>query len=186
MARLIYVTIMSLDGYIADEHGNFDWFAPDDVEHGFINDLVRPIGTHLYGRRMYELMTVWETDPSLTAGSPVTRDFAGIWQAAEKIVYSRTLTTVSTARTRIEHDFDPVELRRMKATAQRDMMVGGSHLASHAIKAGLVDEYNLFIAPVVLGAGNQALPNDVRMKLELEAERRFESGMVYLQYRAGA
>ena len=184
MARLICLATMSLDGYIADEHGNFDWTDPGDAQHAFINDLVRPIGTHLYGRRMYEVMTVWETDRSLAAQSPITRDFAEIWQAADKIVYSKTLSTASTARTRIEREFDPEEVRRMKATARRDMVVGGSHLASHAIKAGLVEEYNLFIAPMVVGAGNQALPNDIRLNLELEAERRFERGMVYLQYRA--
>ena len=183
MARLIYLAITSLDGYIADEDGNFDWAAPDEEVHTFINDLERPVGTYLYGRRMYEVMVVWETDPTLAEQSPVTRDFAQMWQAGEKIVYSKTLEQASSARTRIERDFDPDAIRQMKAQAGRDIAVGGPDLASQAIKAGLVDEYQLFVAPIVVGGGKQSLPNNVRLELELLEERRFGNGMVYLHYR---
>jgi dihydrofolate reductase len=183
MAKLIYSAIASLDGYIADERGNFDWAAPDEEVHSFINDLERPVGTYLYGRRMYEVMAPWESDPNLTTGSPVTREFAAIWQAADKIVYSRTLETADTARTRIERDFDPDAVRRLKASAERDLTVGGPHLAAQALQAGLVDECQLFLAPMIVGGGNQALPNHLRLPLELLDERRFGSGMVYLRYR---
>ena len=183
MAKLIYSAIASLDGYIADERGNFDWAAPDEEVHKFINDLERPVGTCLYGRRMYEVMAPWESDPALTTGSPITREFAAIWQAADKIVYSRTLETADTARTRIERDFDPDAVRRLKASAERDLTVGGPHLAAQALQAGLVDEYQLFLAPMIVGGGNQALPDHLRLPLELLDERRFGSGMVYLRYR---
>ena len=183
MARLIYLAITSLDGYIADEDGNFDWAAPDEEVHTFINDLERPVGTYLYGRRMYEVMVVWETDPTLAEQSPVTRDFARIWQASEKIVYSKTLEQASSARTRIERDFDPDAIRQMKAQAGSDIAVGGPDLASQAIKAGLVDEWQLFVVPIVVGGGKQSLPNNVRLKLEVLDERRFGNGMVYLHYR---
>ena len=182
MSKLIYSAIASLDGYVADADGNFDWAVPDEEVHTFINDLERPLGTYLYGRRMYETI-VWETDPTLADQSPVMRDFAEIWQAADKIVYSKTLETVSTARTRIERDFDPEAVRQMKALAGRDLIVGGPELAAQAIKAGLVDEYHLFIVPIVVGGGKQSLPNDVRLQLELVDERRFGNGMVYLKYR---
>jgi dihydrofolate reductase len=183
VAKLIYSTIASLDGYIEDEDGSFDWAVPDEEVHAFVNDLVRPVGTYLYGRRMYEMMVGWETDPSLAEHSPLMRDFADIWQAADKVAYSKTLETVSTSKTRIERDFDPEAVRRMKASAGRDIFVSGPDLAAHAFKAGLVDECHLFLAPIVVGGGKRSLPDDVRMKLELLEERRFEGGMVYLRYR---
>jgi dihydrofolate reductase len=183
MAKLIYSAIASLDGYIADEDGNFDWAVPDEEVHAFINDLDRPLGTYLYGRRMYETMVGWETDHTLAEQSPVMRDFAQIWQAAEKIVYSRTLEAVSTARTRIERDFEPDAVRQMKASAQRDMIVGGADLAAHAFRARLVDECHLFVVPIVVGGGKRSLPDDVRVELELLDERRFGNGVVHLHYR---
>jgi dihydrofolate reductase len=183
MAKLIYSAIASLDGYVADEDGNFDWLVPDEEVHTFINDLDRPVGTYLYGRRMYETMAGWETDHTLADRSPLMRDFAELWQAANKIVYSKTLEAVSTAKTRIERDFDPEAVRRMKALAGRDLIVGGPELAAQAFKAGLVDECYLIVTPIVVGGGNRSLPNNVRLKLELLDERRFGSGMVYLYYR---
>jgi len=183
MAKLIYSAIRSLDSYLADEHGNFDWAVPDEEVHTFINDLERPIGTYLYGRRMYEVMVGWETAHTLPDQPPFMQDFAEIWQAADKIVYSRTLETVSTARTRIERDFDPEAVRQVKASAGRDITVGGPDLAAQAIKAGLVDEWHLFIAPIVVGGGKQSLPDNIRLKLELLDERRFGNGMVHLRYR---
>jgi dihydrofolate reductase len=185
MANLIYSTIASLDGYVADEDGKFDWAAPDDEVHGFVNDLERSVGTYLYGRRMYEVMVFWETADTLIDEPPVFQDFAQIWQAADKIVYSKSLQTVSSARTQIERDFDPETVRQMKAAAERDITVGGPDLAAQAIKAGLVDEYQLFLTPHVVGAGKRSLPHDVRLNLELLDERRFGSGVVYLQYRTG-
>src|SRR5687768_13751663 len=183
MAKLIYSAIASLDGYIADEDGNFDWAAPDEEVHTFINDLERLVGTYLFGRRMYEVMVVWETDPTLAEQSPVMRDFAQMWQAADKIVYSKTLMVVSTARTQLERDFDPEAVRQMKVLAGQDMVVGGPELAAQACKAWLVDELHLFVVPIMVGGGKRSLPNDVRLKLELLDERRFSSGMVYLRYR---
>jgi dihydrofolate reductase len=185
MADLIYSSIASLDGYIADEDGNFDWAAPDEEVHNFVNDLERPVGTYLYGRRMYEVMVFWETAQTVAGQSPVFRDFAQIWQAADKIVYSKTLKTASSARTQIEQEFDPEAIRQMKATAERDIAVGGPELAAQAIKAGLVDEYQLFLVPVVVGGGKRSLPDDVRLNLELLDERRFGSGVVYLNCRTG-
>ena len=182
MATLVYSVISSLDGYIADEDGNFDWAMPDEEVHAFVNDLERPLGTYLYGRRMYEMMVGWETDPALAEQSPLMRDFAEIWQAADKIVYSKTLEAVSTASTRIERDFDPEAVRRMKASAGRDVVVGGAELAAQAFRAGLVDECHLFVAPIVVGGGKPALPKGVRVKLELLEERSFGNGMVYLRY----
>ena len=182
MAKLIYSAITSLDGYVADEDGNFDWAAPDEEVHTFVNDLERSVGTYLYGRRIYQVMDVWETDHTLADHSPVTRDFAQIWQAADKIVYSKTLETVSTTRTRIERDFDPEVVRQMKARAGRDISMGGPELAAQAIKAGLVDEWHLFVTPIVVGGGKRSLPDDVRVKLELLDERRFEGGVVHLHY----
>jgi len=183
VAKLIYSAIASLDGYVADEDGNFGWAVPDEEVHTFINDLERAVGAYLYGRRMYETMVGWETDPTLADQSPLMRDFAEIWQAADKIVYSKTLEAVSTARTRIERDFDPEAVRQMKALAGRDLIVGGPDLAAQAFKAGLVDECHLFVAPMVVGGGKQSLPDDVRLKLDLLDEHRFASGMVYLYYR---
>jgi dihydrofolate reductase len=183
MARLIYTAITSLDGYVADKTGNFDWAAPDEDVHTFVNDLERPAGTYLYGRRMYEVMAFWETAHTLADQSPVTKDYANIWQAADKIVYSRTLDKVTSARTRIEREFDPDVVRQMKARAARDITVGGPGLAAQAIKAGLVDEYHLFVNPVLVGGGNPALPDDVRVELELMDEHRFDGGVVHLHYR---
>ena len=182
MPKLIYSAITSLDGYVADENGDFDWAAPDEEVHAFVNDLERPVGTYLYGRRMYEVMVAWETMDTLRQ-PPVVQDFAEIWRAADKIVYSKTLETVSSVRTRIERDFDPEAVRQMKASARRDIIVGGPGLAAEAIKAGLVDEFRLFVTPIVVGGGTQWLPNDARQRLELLDERRFASGVVHLRYR---
>jgi dihydrofolate reductase len=183
MAKLIYFAITSLDGYVADEDGKFDWGEPDEEVHTFINDLARPVGTYLYGRRMYDVMVAWEKlnfahEPSFT------QDFAQIWQTADKIVYSKTLDAVSTARTRLEREFDPEAIRNMKASASSDLTVGGPNLAAHAFKAGLVDECQLFLAPVVVGGGNQSLPDNVRLSLELLDQRRFGNGTVFLRYRS--
>jgi dihydrofolate reductase len=183
VARLIYSAITSLDGYVADEHGNFDWAEPDEEVHRFLNELERPVGTYLYGRRMYEVMVLWETVD--VADQPAhVRDFAEIWRAADKVVYSKTLEAVSSARTRIEREFDPAVVRQLKATAARDLTVGGPELAGQALAAGLVDELHLFVAPVVVGGGARALPDGVRLELELLDERRFASGVVHLRYRA--
>jgi dihydrofolate reductase len=183
MARLIYSAITSLDGYINDEDGNFDWAAPDEEVHRFVNDLERPVGTYLLGRRMYETLAVWETMPTGGDQSPAIGDFAGIWRAADKVVYSRTLDTVATARTRIERDFDPEAVRRLKASADADLTVGGPGLAANAFRAGLVDECHLFLSPVVVGGGTPSLPDKVRVELELLDERRFGNGVVHLHYR---
>ena len=183
MAKLIYSVIASLDGYVADEDNNFDLAAPDEEVHAFINDLDRPVGTYPYGRRMYETMVGWETDPTLADQSPPMRDFAEIWQAADKLVYSRTLQAVSTARIWIERDLDPEAVRQTKALAGRDLIVGGPQLAARAFGAGLVDECHLFVAPVVVGGGKRSLPDNVRLELELLDERRFGSGIVCLYYR---
>jgi dihydrofolate reductase len=183
MARLIYSTIASLDGYIADEDGNFDWAEPDEEVHTFVNDLTRPVGTYLLGRRMYEVMAYWEDPPALDEQQHVAREFAEIWQAADKVVYSRTLEAPRTSRTRIERDFDPDALRQLKAQSDRDLAIGGPNLAAQAIKAGLVDEYQLFVVPVIVGAGTQSLPRDARIDLELVDERRFRNSTVFLHYR---
>ena len=183
MARLLYMAITSLDGYVADEKGSYDWAMPDDEVFGFVNDFERPVGTYLYGRRLYQEMTGWETAHANPGQSPLMLDFARIWQAADKIVYSRSLETVSTARTRIERNFDPESVRQMKARAARDITVGGAALAAEAIKAGLVDECHLIITPVVVGGGKKSLPGDVRLQLQLLDERRFSSGVVHLRYR---
>jgi dihydrofolate reductase len=184
MAKLIYSAITSLDGYVADREGNFDWAEPDDEVHGFVNDLERSVGTYLYGRRMYEVMVAWETLDADPDHTHVIRDFARLWRAAEKIVYSETLETVSSARTRIERRFDPEAVRRLKASAEGDISAGGPDLAAQAIKAGLVDEYRLFITPIVVGAGKRWLPDDVRVTLELLDERRFGNGTIHLHYRS--
>ena len=187
MAHLIYSAITSLDGYVADADGNFDWGAPDEEVHAFVNDLERPIGTYLYGRRMYEVLAAWESDDILAGDPPpFIRDYAAIWRAADKIVYSTTLQTVSSAKTRIERTFDVDEILRMKASAGSDLSVGGPGLAGQALGAGLVDECHLIVAPVVVGGGTQALPDDVRLELELLDERRFANGMVHLHYRVTA
>jgi dihydrofolate reductase len=182
MARLIYSAITSLDGYIADASGSFGWAAPDDELHAFVNDRERSIGTYLYGRRMYEVMGFWETADARPDASAVERDYTAIWQAADKVVYSRTLDAVSTRRTRLERAFDPDAIRALKAAEQRDISVGGAGLAAHAFAAGLVDELELFAAPVIVGGGTRALPDDVRLDLELLDERRFGNGVVHLHY----
>jgi len=183
MAKLIYSAISSLDGYVADERDNFDWAAPDEEVHAFVNDLERRVGTYLYGRRMYEMMRYWETAPGGADELPVVKAYAEIWRAADKIVYSKTLGTATTSRTRIERDFDPGAVGRMKAQARRDISVGGPDLAAQAISAGLVDELHLFLVPIVVGGGKPSLPRGVRVKLELLDERRFGSGVVHLHYR---
>ena len=186
MAKLIYSAITSLDGYVADEEGNFDWAAPDEEVHSFVNELERPVGTYLYGRRMYEVMGYWETAHTLADQPPIVQDFAEIWQAADKIVYSKTLEAVSSARTRIEREFDAEAVRQLKASASRDITVGGPDLAGQAIKAGLVDELQLFVTPILVGAGHRSLPTDRRVQLELLDERRFGDGVVHLHYRGEA
>ena len=184
MAKLTYSAITSLDGYVADTEGGFDWSAPDEEVHAFVNDLERTVGTYLYGRRMYEVMRAWETLP-LDGQPPAMRDYAELWRAADKVVYSRTLAEVASARTRIERDFDPGAVGRLKASAGADLSVGGPHLAAQALQAGLVDELQLLLSPVVVGAGNPALPDGLRLELELLGERRFANGVVHLHYRVG-
>ena len=183
MAKLVYLTLMSLDGFIEDADGMFDWAEPDEEVHAFVNELERPVGTFLYGRRMYETMVYWETASAQAGQRPVARDYAEIWQSADKLVYSRTLEGVSSARTRIERDFDPEAVRQLKAAAGADLSVGGPGLAAEALKAGLVDECHLFLSPVVVGGGNRAFGDDVRLRLELLDERRFGNGVVHLHYR---
>jgi dihydrofolate reductase len=183
MTKLIYSAITSLDGYVADDNGKFDWAEPDPEVHAFVNDLEREVGTYLYGRRMYEVMVAWETMLAEADLPPFVRDYAEIWQAADKVVYSTTLHSARSARTRIEGTFDPEEVRRMKASAGRDLSVGGPSLAAEAMKAGLVDELHLFLTPVVVGGGTRALPDGVRQNLELVDERRFANGVVHLHYR---
>lgn len=183
MAKLIDSAIGSLDGYVEDAGGGFDWAAPDEDVHVFVNELERSIGTYLYGRRMYETMLFWETAPSGAGVAPALGDYAEIWRAAEKIVYSRSLESPSSARTRVERRFDPDAVRRIKDGTEANISVGGPDLAAQAIAAGLVDEYHLFLVPVVIGGGKRSLPEDVRLELELLGERRFVGGVVHLHYR---
>jgi len=183
MAKLIYVANVSLDSYIEDASGRFEWTEPIDEVFSFITDIVRPIGTYLYGRRIYETMALWEADPTLAAQSELMADFASVWQSAEKIVYSTTLPVVSTANTRLERRFDPDSVREMKASAASDLTVGGSTLAAHAFYAGLVDECQLFMYPVLVGDGKSAFPTDARIQLDLLEEHRFGNGVVHLRYR---
>jgi dihydrofolate reductase len=184
MARLIYAAFTSLDGYVADETGNFEWAELDEEVHAFINSREKQIGTYLFGRKMYETMAVWETPDVLRQLAAAALEYAPIWQAAEKIVYSTTLRTVSTAKTRLERRFEADVVRELKAGATRDIEVGGPTLAAHAIRAGLVDEYDLLIAPIIAGGGNPYLPGKVSVKLELLDERRFDNGLVHVRYRA--
>jgi len=183
MGKLLFSAITSLDGYIEDDEGNFNWAAPDEEVVSVVNDIERPVGTYLYGRRMYETMVYWETVP-LAKLSPPWRDFAELWRAADKIVYSTSLQAVSSQRTRIERRFDPSAIEELKATQDRDLSMGGSDLAAQAFKAGLVDECQLFLVPVVVGGGKSALPRKVRLRLELVGERRFKNGVVFLHYRS--
>jgi dihydrofolate reductase len=182
MAKLIYSAIASADGYVEDASGAFDWAAPSEELFSFINDLERPVGTYLYGRRMYQTMLYWETADTLPDQPSSAREFTGIWQAAEKVVFSKSIESVSSARTRIERNFDPDVVRQLKSATEQDMTVAGADLASQAIKAGLVDELQLFLVPVIVGGGKQALPNGVRWDLELLDTRRFPCGAVYLRY----
>ncbi|MGI8702266.1 MAG: dihydrofolate reductase family protein [Nocardioidaceae bacterium] len=183
MAKLIYSAITSLDGYVADEAGAFDWAAPDEEVHTFVNDLERPVGTYLYGRRMYEVMAYWETPTGIADQPAHIQHYAQIWQAADKVVYSSTLSTVSSSNTRIQREFDPDVVRQLKASARSDISVGGPQLAARAMEAGLVDECHLFLAPTVVGGGTRALPHGLHLPLELMNERRFGNGVVYLSYR---
>jgi len=183
MGKLIYSAITSLDGFIEDEDGNFDWAAPDEEVLAFVNDLERPIGTYLYGRRMYETMVGWETDEFLGDRRPPMLDFAEIWRAADKVVFSRTLEAASSARTSIETTFDIERIRQMKASARTDLTVGGAELAALAFRANLIDECHLFLNPIVVGGGKQALPSKVRTRLDLLDEGRFGNGVVHLHYR---
>jgi dihydrofolate reductase len=180
VASLIYSAIASLDGYIEDGKGRFDWAAPDEEVHAFVNDLERPVGTHLYGRRMYETMVYWETD---TDDATVARDYGELWRAAEKVVYSRTLPTVSSERTRIEREFDAAAVKRLKEASRSDISIGGAELAGQAIAEGLVDECHLVLVPILVGGGKRALPAGVHAELQLLDERRFRSGVVHLHYR---
>lgn len=182
MAKLIYSAIASLDGYIEDESGDFQWAAPDDEVFAFVADSERPIGTYLYGRRMYETMVYWETGGTGDDSSAVERDWAQLWRAAEKVVYSRTLQAPSSARTRIEREFDPAVVRRLKESSDRDITIGGPEIAGQVMAAGLVDEYHLFLCPVVIGGGKRAMPDGVRVRLDLMDERRFQGGVVHLRY----
>jgi dihydrofolate reductase len=182
MGKLIYAAITSLDGYVEDQSGNFDWAEPDEEVHAFVNDLDRPIGIHLYGRRMYETMAVWENEEHLGDRRPVSLDFADIWRAADKIVFSRTLKTTSSARTRIETTFEPELIRQLKSSAQSDLSIGGPDLAASAFRAGLTDECHIFLNPIVVGGGKRALPSHVRTRLALLDERRFGNGVVHLHY----
>ncbi|MDX6254177.1 MAG: hypothetical protein QOJ11_511 [Frankiales bacterium] len=184
MAKLVYSAIQSLDGYTVDRDGNFDWAAPDEEVHAFVNDQERPIGSYLYGRSMYEVMVAWESMPTGDDQPQVVRDYTQIWQSADKVVYSTTLEGVSSARTRIERAFDPEAVRRLKASAERDLSIGGPQLAAVAIKAGLVDDYHLYLTPIVVGGGTRALPDETLVRLELLQEDRFAGGVVHLHYRA--
>jgi dihydrofolate reductase len=186
MAKLIYTAISSLDGYVADAEGNFDWSVPDEEVHRFVNDLERPIGTYLLGRRMYEVMRYWDTAPTGNDEASAGQEYAKIWQATDKIVYSKSLDRVSTVKSRIEREFEPEAIKQLKMSATRDVSVGGPTLAAQALKLGLVDECHLFLSPVVVGGGNPALPDNVRLGLELLDERRFANGVVHLHYRVKA
>jgi dihydrofolate reductase len=183
VAKLIYSAIASLDGYVEDARGKFDWAMPDEEVHAFVNDLERPVGSYLYGRRMYETMAAWETLGTRPDESAVARDFGQIWRAADKIVYSHTLDVAASARTRIARAFVPEEVRMLKQAAGRDLTVGGAELAGQAIAAGLVDEIHLLLSPLIVGTGKRALPAEVRVELELLGQRRFGNGVVHLQYR---
>jgi dihydrofolate reductase len=184
VAQLIYTAIASLDGYVADERGDFDWAEPDEEVHRFVNELERPVGTYLYGRRLYEVMRFWESAPTGPDEPGHLREYAEIWQAADKVVYSTTLERVSTANTRLERNFDPDAVAKLKTESERDLSVGGATLAAHAFEHRLVDDCQLFVVPILVGGGTRSLPDGVRLDLELVDERRFASGVVYLHYRS--
>ena len=181
--KLIYSTIASLDGFVADDNGDFRWAAPDEEVHAFVNDLERPVGTYLYGRGMYEVMTYWETALNQPDEHEVTADFAKLWLLADKVVFSTKLESVSTARTRLEREFDPESIRQMKSEAERDIGIGGPTLAAEAFACGLIDEVHCFVVPVIVGSGKRSLPADQFINLELLDQRRFEAGTVYMHYR---
>lgn len=183
MAKLVYIVNLSLDGYISDATGSLDWTTPSDEMLEFINDLVRPVGTYLYGRRMYEAMVYWETAHTLVDAPAVEKDFTHIWQGADKIVFSTTLDAPSSARTEIERQLDPALVRQLKQSSEQDLTVGGPDLAAQMLQAGLVDELQLFVAPILLGGGTRAFPDGLLQSLELMGEHRFESGTTYLNYR---
>ena len=185
MPRLIYTAITSLDGYINDADGNFDWSEPDGEVHAHVNDAERAIGTYLYGRRLYEVMLAWETMPTGNDQPVEIRDYAELWRATDKVVYSTTLEATASERTRLERSFDPDTIRELKESADRDISIGGAGLAAHAFGAGLIDEVGLYLNPIVVGGGTTALPDDVRVRLELLDERRFGNGVVHLRYRVG-
>ncbi len=178
----MYAANVSLDGFLEDETGAFDWSVPDEAVHAFWNEHERQIGTSLYGRRMYETMRVWEDDDWLTNEPPVVREYARIWRDADKVVYSTSMTEVSTARTRIERRFDPEAVRRLKETAASDLSIGGPGIAAEAFRHGLVDEIVLLLCPVVVGGGKPAIPRGVRLDLELLDQRRFDNGVVYVRH----
>jgi dihydrofolate reductase len=184
LANLIYSAIGSLDGYVADEQGKFDWAAPDEEVHTFVNNLARPVGTFVLGRRMYDVLAYWDDPPALDQQPSVIQEFTEIWKSADKVVYSRTLEAAQTARTRIERDFDAEAVRQLKAESDRDLAVGGPDLAAQAIRAGLVDEYQLYLTPVLVGGGTRSLPRDLRIDLDLVEERWFRNGTVFLRLRA--
>ncbi|MFC5266115.1 dihydrofolate reductase family protein [Kribbella qitaiheensis] len=184
MGKLIYSMITSLDGFVSDADGNFGWVAPEQEVHEFVSEQFRSVGTYLYGRRMYETMVYWETAHEEPDQPPFIVEYARVWQAADKIVYSTTLNEVTSERTRIERTFDPDAVRKLKAESDRDLTVDGPHLAAQAIKAGLVDEYQLFVGPAIVGGGNSFFPPDVHVDLDLLNERRFANGVVYLRYSA--
>jgi dihydrofolate reductase len=183
MGRLVYAALCSLDGYTADEDGSFDWAAPGEELHGFVNEMERGLGTYLYGRRMYEVMRFWEDADALAGEPEVMQEYGRIWRAADKVVYSSTLDAVTTDRTRLERSFDPGAVREMKESSDRDLGIGGPTLAAGALRAGLVDDVHLLIAPVVVGGGLQVFPDGLKVSLELVDERRFGDGVVHLRYR---
>jgi len=186
MADLVYAAIASLDGYVNDEHGGFDWAAPDEEVHAYVNALERPIGTYLYGRRMFDVMVFWETEGDGDDEPAVMHEYTEIWRAADKIVFSRMLDSPSSARTRIEREFDPVAVRALVESAARDVSIGGAELAGQALTAGIVDQVHLIVVPVIVGGGTRALPDGVRLDLELVGDHRFASGFVHLHYRVAS
>jgi len=188
MGKLIYLISTSLDGYVADKNGKFDWSMPSEESHAFVNDTLRNVGTILMGRNLYETMKVWDEIPTEGTGgpmdgpSPAMNDYAKIWKAAKKIVYSTTLSEVTTADTTLERSFDPSAIQKLVAESDKDFDIGGPHLAAQAIKAGIVDEYHQIIVPIIIGGGNYWLPKDVKIQLKLADLRKFENGFVHLQY----
>jgi dihydrofolate reductase len=182
MARLVYAVLASLDGYVADEAGNFDWAAPGEDVHRFINELERSVGTYLFGRRLYEIMAVWQDFPDIEQEPEVIGEYAAIWQSADKIVYSETLAAVTTPKTRLDRSFDPQSVRAMVTDQEQDVSIGGPTLASHALRAGIVDDIHLFIVPHIVGGGTPCWPAGLPLQLDLAEQERFSDGTVYLHY----